>query len=169
MYDIRNHVFIGKALSEKECVITFKEGKFLVPDAELLVYWKQKTHWIAAKQIGDGMKLILHYPTRQFVVSSPHAFEAGLSVYKEYDETTDLRSIYLYKYVWGDEWRKKINAFLRQIGSSWTLSVEKWFTRLSWTLLSVPDLLTLSTTIDLQVAFMVWLCLAYGKTKTNYW
>jgi hypothetical protein len=75
-------------------------------------------HWIAAKQIGDGMKLILHYPVRQFVVSSAHALEAGLSVYKEYDETNDQWATYLYKYAGGDEGREKINAFLRQVGSA---------------------------------------------------
>lgn len=167
MYDIRDHVLQRSVSSEKTYTLTCKEGSFLLPDAELVVYWKQEYHRMHAVQIGDGMKLVLRYeaPAIDVTVLPVHAIEQGLAVYKEYDEDTDARLVYLYKYAAGDAWRQIINRYLQHIGSTGTLTVEKWFTRLRWIEVQSSSFLATPHSFSEYLAYMVGICLAYGKPK----
>lgn len=132
MYAIRDHVIGRSFLSEKEFALSCKEGNFLLPDAEIVVHRKQEFHRMHPKHIGNGMKIPLHYPVRNFIHENlpVHAIESGLSVYKEYDEERDDWSTYLYKYAAGEEGRQKIQHYLQQIGSKGVLVTEKGFTRI---------------------------------------
>lgn len=165
MYDIRDHVIWRTPASEKECAVSCKEGNFLLSDAEVVVYRKQEFHRMHPKNIGDGMRIPLHYPAHNFVHGDLpiHALESGLCAYKEYDEESDVWSTYLYKYAAGEEGREKIQRYLKQIGSNGVLIVEKGFTRIEW--------MATNTTLDMYVSFqeklayMIGICLWYGKPK----
>lgn len=75
MQDISDHLIVKSRFSEKKLTVSCKEGKFLVPDAEVVVFWKQKFHRIHVQQIGDGMKLVLCYPPHKIPKLSVHAVE----------------------------------------------------------------------------------------------
>gem|GEM_PF-4418545 len=62
MVDIRNYVCAKTPVSEKRYTVTCKEGVFTLPDAEIVVYWKQNFQWMLPQQIGDGMSIPLFYP-----------------------------------------------------------------------------------------------------------
>lgn len=167
MYTIHDNLFIKQKLSEKEYQLSCAQGTFLVPDAEVLVYRKQDVQWMRTSQIGDGMEIILHFPKVAHPPLSVHAVEAWLSVYHEYDEERNERDAYLYKYGGGDYGRERIQNFLRSIGSVWEIFVERWFTRFRG--FCINEIKTYTHLVDAdfceQFAFLIWLCIGYGKPK----
>ncbi len=165
MYDIRKHVCMKTLVSPKEYTLVCKEGTFLVPDAELLVIRKKELQRIPTAQIGDGMKVVVQYPILPEIELPVQAIEAWLSVYQEYDEDSDQRATYLYKYTWGDQWRALLNTYLQQKGSRWVCRVEKWFTRLDGIGVRAEQMLPTYSTLADQLGCMIWICLWYGKPK----
>lgn len=165
MQDISDHLIVKSRFSEKKLTVSCKEGKFLVPDAEVVVFWKQKFHRIHVQQIGDGMKLVLCYPPHKIPKLSVHAVETWLCLYQEYDESTDNLKTYLYKYSWGETWRMIVNNYLKTSGSTCFLMTEKWFTRVLWTTINVSSLLPTFSTFTDQLSCLVGVCLWYGKPK----
>jgi hypothetical protein len=111
------------------------------------------------------MRIVLQYPVLPEIELPLQAIEAWLSVYQEYDEDTDQRATYLYKYMWWDVWRALLNTYLQQKGSAWVLTIQKWFTHLEWISVRADFLLPTYTTLADQLWCMIWLCLWYGKPK----
>jgi hypothetical protein len=111
------------------------------------------------------MKVVAQYPSLPVIELPVQAIEAWLSVYQEYDEDSDQRATYLYKYMWGDDWRALLTTYLQQKGSAWVLTVQKWFTRLEGIAVRGELLIPTYTTLEDQLGCMIWICLWYGKPK----
>ena len=88
-------------------MIDTPEGDFSVPDAEVLIYRKQALHRISTKQIGDGMQLIVGFPLTPLTIDE-QSYIRGMSLYTAYDETTNQRQTYLYKFPKNDAWKATI-------------------------------------------------------------
>lgn len=164
MYDIRAYVYARTWITFSGTVeYIAKEGRFLLPNTEVLVYRKWDLHWIVAKQLGDGMKLLLQYPSESYRFSND-AFMKGMSLYQEYDEDSDQWKTYLYKYGWGDVWKQHIQQILKEKILPVTLLSEKWFLRLQ-----IDAVLSWEVLLTYEDAFsyLLGVCIAYGKPKVH--
>lgn len=89
------------------------DGTFDTSFKEILVVWKWKVQRVATKQFGDGMELIrLNQKPHMLKQQRPELVSHAVSIYKSYDEESDLRNTYAYRFPKDQELINEVNSLL---------------------------------------------------------
>ena len=170
MLDLTPHLITWKKNSDTLLVIDTPEGDFSVPDAEVLIYRKQALHWISTKQIGDGLQLIVGFPLTPLTIDE-QSYIRGMSLYTAYDETTNQRQTYLYKFPKNDAWKATIQRWFSLHWRDYTITPVDRFLTLAgvkpYEIATTQRLISPTRTRSELCSFLVGMCVAYGNVPVT--